>query len=81
MIEEKIKGRCLHKLTITEGLHQATQLKKIHDTLPILCVENNYKYLEDVILNNNQELVKATYTGLSQSFGVVGTNICQDQHG
>ena len=52
LFEDKVKDGCLHKITITEGSHQATQLKKIRDALPILCANKNFKYLNDIICNN-----------------------------
>ena len=58
--EGKLKDGCLYKLTITEDSHQATQLKKIRDALPILYVNKSYKYIEDVICNN-KELIKANH--------------------
>ena len=60
LFERKLNDGWLHKLTITEGLYWATQLKQFHDILPILCVEKGYKYLNNVVYNN-QELVKATH--------------------
>ena len=35
-------------MTITETGHRATQYKKIIITLPILCVDKNYRCIEDV---------------------------------
>ena len=52
---------CLYKLTITKSSYQTTQLKKIRDALPSLCAKKNFKYIEAVICNNNQELIKANH--------------------
>ena len=40
--EGKMKDGSLFKLTITECTHQATQYKKIIDTLPVLCVDKGF---------------------------------------
>ena len=34
-----MKDGCLSKLTITESGHQATQYKKVIDTLPVFCAD------------------------------------------
>ena len=60
LFEGKLKDWCLHKITITEGLNQATQLKKIYDALPVLYTEKKYKFFKDVVCNN-QQLDKATF--------------------
>ena len=60
LFEGNLNDGSLHKLTITEGLHQATQLKKKCNALSILCVNMNFKYLNDVICNN-QELVEVNH--------------------
>ena len=56
----KLKDGCLHKLTITECSHRATQFKKIHNALPVLCVDKGFKFVDDVICTN-KELVKLDY--------------------
>ena len=45
---------CLLKLTITKSGHQATQYKKIIDTLPSFCQDKNYKYIDDIICTNTK---------------------------
>ena len=44
-----MKDGYISKLTITETKHQATQYKKIIDTLPILCADKNYRCSNDVL--------------------------------
>ena len=40
--EVKMKDSLISKLIITKTGHQSTQYKKIINTLPILCIDNNY---------------------------------------
>ena len=56
-----MKDGCISKLTITETGHQATQYEMIMYTLPILCVDKNYRCINDVlfVLTN---LAKADFT-------------------
>ena len=44
-----MKDCCISKLTITKTGHQATQFKKIVDDRPILCVDKNYRYIDDIV--------------------------------
>ena len=44
-----MKDGCISKMTITETGYQATQCKNIIDTLPILCVDKNYRCIDDVL--------------------------------
>ena len=53
-LEGKLKGWCLYKLTIAEGLHRVTQLKKSRNTLPSLCGDKNFKYLNNEIYDNQE---------------------------
>ena len=55
-----MKDDCLNKLIITECSYQATQFKKIHNVLPVLCVDKGYRYVNDVICKN-EELDKVNY--------------------
>ena len=41
LYEGKLNDDCLSKLTITKSGHQATQFKKIIDTLPLFCTYKN----------------------------------------
>ena len=50
----------MSKFTITEIGRRATQYKKIVDMLPVLCVDKNYKGIDD-ILCNGINLVKADF--------------------
>jgi len=45
----KMKVGCISKLTITGTGHRAIQYKKIIDTLPVLCVDKNYRCIDDVL--------------------------------
>ena len=36
-------------MTIIETGHQATQYKKIIDTLPVLCADKNYRCIDDIL--------------------------------
>ena len=56
-----MKDDPISKLTITETRHQATQYKKIVDTLPVLCADKNYQGIDDVIWNGI-DLVEADFT-------------------
>ena len=47
--EGKIKDGCISKLSITKTGHQATQYKKIIDTLLVLCIDKNFRYINDVL--------------------------------
>ena len=58
--EGKMKGGCLHKLTITECTHQATQYKKLIDALPVLCTDKGFRFVNDIICTD-RELVKASF--------------------
>ena len=44
-----MKDGCISKMTITESGHQATQCKKTIDTIPVLCADKNYRYIDDVL--------------------------------
>ena len=55
-----MKDSCLHKFTITEYSHRATQFKKIHDALPILCIEKGLRFINNVI-RANKELIKTNH--------------------
>jgi len=56
-----MKDGCISKLTITETGHQATQYKKIVDTLPVLWADKNYRGIDDVLCNGIN-LVEADFT-------------------
>ena len=47
--EGKMKEGYISKITITETRHQATRYKKIIDTLPVLCADKNYRYIDNVL--------------------------------
>ena len=49
----------LSKLTITEGGQQATQYKKIIDALPVFCADKRYKFIDDVIWTNTEQVQAA----------------------
>ena len=49
LFEGKMKDGCLSNFTITDTKHGATQYKKIIDTLPVLCVDKNFRYIDDVL--------------------------------
>ena len=55
-----MKDGCLNKLIITECSHQATQFKKIHNVLSVLCAEKEFKYVDDIICIN-KELVNVDH--------------------
>ena len=46
----------LSKLTITESGQQATQYKKIIDALPVLRADKGYKFIDDVIRTNIEQV-------------------------
>ena len=56
-----MKNSPIFKLTITETGHRATQYKKIVDTLPVLCADENYQGIADVLCNRI-DLVEADFT-------------------
>ena len=55
-----MKDNCLHKLTITECSHRATQFKKILDALPVLYADKGFGFIDDVICTN-KELIEADH--------------------
>ena len=59
--EGKMKDDPISKLIITETGHRPTQYKKIVDTLPVLCEDQNYQGLDDVIWNGI-DIVEADFT-------------------
>ena len=54
-----MKDGPLFKLTITKGGQQATQYKKIFDTLPVFCADKGYKFINNVIWSNTKLLEAA----------------------
>ena len=44
-----MKDGPISKLLITKTGHRPTQFKKITDTLPVLCADNNFQGLDEVI--------------------------------
>ena len=52
--EGKMKDGCLSKLTITKSGHQATQHKKVVDTLHVFCADKNYRYINNIICTNTK---------------------------
>ena len=56
-VGEMIDG-CLHKFTITECSHWATQFKKINYALPVLCVDKGFKFVDNV----KKGILSSTYT-------------------
>ena len=60
LFEGKLQDECLHKLTITKYSHWATQPKKIHNALSVLCTDKVYKHFDNII-HNNEELEEATH--------------------
>ena len=62
-LKVKFQDGYFNKLTIYEYSNQATQLKKINNTLPVLCADKGYRHLENII-NNNDELDKVTLMSL-----------------
>ena len=63
LFEGKMKDGSISKLIITETGHRSTQYKKIVDTLPVLCADNNFRGLHDVIWTQN-DLVEADFMPL-----------------
>ena len=55
-----MKDGYLNKLVITECFHRATQFKKIHNVLSVLCGDKGYKYVDDII-SKNKELDKVKH--------------------
>ena len=49
-----MKDGCLNKLLITECSHRATQFKKIHNVLSVLCIDKGYKHVDDVICKKEE---------------------------
>ena len=47
--KKKLKDSSISKLIVTETGHQATQYKKVIDTLHILCADKNYQGIDGVI--------------------------------
>ena len=66
LFEGKMKDGCISKLTITKTGHQATQYKKIIDTLPVLCVDKNFRYTNDILCTWTN-LQEATFLRLIQT--------------
>ena len=48
---KKMKDGCISKLAITETRYRVTQYKQSIDTLPVLCVDKNYRYINGVLYN------------------------------
>ena len=44
-----MKDSCISKLIVTKIRYQATQYKKIIDTLPALCADKNLRYIYDAL--------------------------------
>ena len=61
--EGKMKDSYFHKLTITECTHQATQYKKIINALPVLCVDKEFRFVDNGICTNTV-LVKTAFLPL-----------------
>ena len=57
---KKMKDGCISKLTITKTGHQATQYKKMIDTLLVLCTDKNFRHIDDV-LHTWADLLEATF--------------------
>ena len=51
LFEEKMKDGCISKLIITDTRHQATQYRRIIDTLPVLCADKNHRGIDDMLCN------------------------------
>ena len=49
MITKKMKDGLISKLLITKTGHRPTQFKKIIDTLSVLCVDENFQGLDEVL--------------------------------
>ena len=58
--DRKMKDGCLNKLIITECSHRATQFKKIHNVLPVLCAYKGFNFIDNVI-RKNKELEKVDH--------------------
>ena len=58
--EGKMKEGPLFKLTISEGGQQTTQYKKIIDALPVLCADKGFRYIDEIICTNKEE-VESTF--------------------
>ena len=58
--EGKMKEGPLFKLTITKGGQQTTQYKKIIDALPVLCADKGFRYIDEIIRTNKEE-VESTF--------------------
>ena len=58
--EGKLKEGYLHKLTITELTHRATQYKKTNDALLVLCADKGFQFVDNVICTNS-ELVEMAF--------------------
>ena len=54
-----MKDGPLSKLTITKGGQQATQYKKIIDALPVFCADKGYKFIDNVIWTNTEQVQAA----------------------
>ena len=61
--EEIMKDGPISKLISTKTGHKPTQYKKIVDTLPVLCVDKNYKGFDEVLQTGN-DLVEANFMPL-----------------
>ena len=59
LFEGKMNNGPLSKLTITEGGQRATQYKKIIDTLPVFCADKGYKFIDNVIRTNTEQVRSA----------------------
>ena len=46
---KQMKDGCISKLAIIKAGHWATQYKKTIDTLPILCADKNFRYIDNVL--------------------------------
>ena len=58
--EGKMKEGPLFKLTITKGGQQTTQYKKIIDAIPVLCADKGFRYIDEIICTNKEE-VESTF--------------------
>ena len=56
----KMKEGSISKLIVTKTGHIPTQYKKITDTFPVLCVDKNYRGIDDVIWTGDN-LVEADF--------------------
>ena len=48
-LKEKMTDGPISELTITEPGHRPSQFKKISDVLPVLCTDQNYQGLDEVL--------------------------------